>query len=711
MKKEKKNEMSAAVEDEAPEGFVEVEDDETTSPSSTLPASVLDPAVVEACKLRSAEDIRNIDDIVAVSAQRLFFGNDVAKAEEMLRAGRFKDPLAASGFGVIGTVRALLSTEQTDVNEGCERLLFAASFGRAVLPPERSVVGKTVSAVTGAASWLFRSVTKKEAPAVPTMTAAEFRAHVIVAEAETLRATLLLLQESLTGYIKAGFALRRSYNIYDKLQNYIESKKKELGIQRDDEVVTDRNSLYGMYFGLGCIHVVTSILPPKVLTLLKALGYMHDRTKGFTYLMAALESDTLRSPLASLFMLAHHGLLPSFATLLTDESVPFAKKVLAQTLEMYPVSLIHLWLAGRVQRLERNVPASIETYKRCMAVSLASSLHELLPQLHHFALYDLGWSYCIQLRWAEAAEVFHELERGSNWSKKAYAYAYGVCIEMLALEQCAGSGDQPLSSEKKDELTAIASDAFKRALRHTPIKLGGRIISIDQFVNRRLQGVKRLALANAGVASASSPTGLEGATSPLYANDPAYYDSDDAELPPGLILSNAGINPLCGLHLLILFNMHPQMEDAPLRTVAISTLDALVKIVPRTVLHDALGVESQAKLAVASAHVTTALDQAAVLCILRANSLHALGEVDEAEKIYKALEDQGVTSGLKHEKWVGPYAFYEHGVLLYRHRRMPQLCAEKFKEMRQRFGSMDYNFEMQMQFRLHLTQHVLGGAH
>jgi hypothetical protein len=703
--------MSASVEEDLVEAaLVEPEDNETEDAS--LPA--IDAATVDACRLRTALEIRDVDDVVAVTAQRCFFHNDVAQAEAMLRGARFKDPLAANGYGVIGTVRALLSTEQADVNEGCERLMFAAAFGRAILPPEGSVVTKTVSAVAGAASWLYRSVTKKDAPAVPDMTPAEFRAHVIVAEAETLRATLLLLQETLAGYLKAGFALRRSYNIYDRLQKYIEAKKKQRGgSTTDEDVVPDRNSLYGMYFGLGCIHVVTSILPPKVVVLLKALGYMHDRQTGFQYLMKALASDTLRSPLASLSMLAYHALLPSFASLLAKESVPFARRVLDETLRMYPVSLIHLWLAGRTMRLERAVPESITTFQRCIELSKSSSLHELLPQLHHFALYDLGWSHCLQLRWAEAAAAFKELEMHSGWSKKAYAYAYGTCTEMIALGECVEGGKQ-LTAEEKLALRTEASDAFKRALRHAPIKLGGRVISIDQFVTRRLREVKRMALLTAGVTAAAggpaaSPTGIEGATSPLYPNDPAYYDSDDAELPAPVVLSNEFINPLCGLHLLVLFNMTPQMETGALRVVAASASAAMSRSVAATALHDVAATPSSfvSPLAVPP-HVATPLDQAAVLCLLRAFSLSSLGEAAEAEKLFRALQQPSIGAALRHEKWITAYAFYGHAVMLFdKPGDGPTQCQAKLQEMRQRLGSADYNFEMQMQFRAHLTQHVL----
>jgi hypothetical protein len=222
-----------------------------------------------------------------------------------------------------------------------------------------------------------------------------------------------------------------------------------------------------------------------------------------------------------------------------------------------------------------------------------------------------------------------------------------------------------------------------------------------------------LSLVEAGTAaSAASPTGMEGATSPLYAEDLAFYDSDDAELPPSARLSNRFVNPLCGLHQVILFNMTPQMELGTLQLMASSASNTLSRAVAATPLHQVvLGTGWAAREPLkpqAPAHVTTPLDQAAVLCVMRAYCLSALNETAEAAKLFQALQDPSVASALRHEKWVTAYAFYGHAVQLFgMSSDGPAQCQAKLQEMKQRLGSTDYNFEMQMQFRAHLTQHVL----
>ena len=184
--------------------------------------------------------------------------------------------------------------------------------------------------------------------------------------------------------------------------------------------------------------------------------------------------------------------------------------------------------------------------------------------------------------------------------------------------------------------------------------------------------------------------------------------------PKGVLLTNRGINPLAGLHLLVLFNMAPQMEQEHLQRIAASALASVTGgDVPFTPLHDALGltVEPPKDSAAAAAmppHITTPMDQAAVLLILRAFALAALGDVTEARKLFTALEAPFVTAALRHEKWVGPYAMYGHAVMLFNTSPDgPQQCRSKLLDMKQRFGSLDFNFVMQMQLRAHLTHHVL----
>ncbi|CUF16660.1 Hypothetical protein, putative [Bodo saltans] len=291
--------------------------------------------VIQMLQADTLDALQDKDKEVVEKGMNLFFRNQFKEAETLFAAHYCQDSLVASAYGTLGTIRALLSMEQVDVDEACQRLLFASNFALQVSPPER-VMTKTIAAVSNTVSSAFskasgflgrlgksktdNDATEPQSPPPPspatknnTLSAAQFRAEVVHAEAEVLRATLLLLQDSFSAYVKAGLALRRSYNTYARLEQYIVQH------HGDDAAGLDRNSVFGVHFGLGCIHVVTSILPPKILAILKALGYMHNRDVGFDHLQKCLESNTLRSPLA---------------------------RVVAHNAKEYPVSVIHLWVTG-----------------------------------------------------------------------------------------------------------------------------------------------------------------------------------------------------------------------------------------------------------------------------------------------------------------------------------------------------------------------------
>lgn len=661
----------------------------------------LDDAVLQRCRAATADDILKVDTDVVIKGMNMFFFNNFAEAEELFGRNYREDPLCASALGTLGTIRAMLSMEPDDINSACKCLVYASQFGKKVIPP-RSTIANVTSAI---GNWWYSRKPEKLSPS-------EFRANVVMGEAELLRANLLLMEDTFSGYLKAGLALRRAYGIYDYLQKYIGHYPTDHG--------ADANSLNGMHFGLGAIHVVTSILPPKILAILKALGYMHDREKGFVHLHTCLRSRTLRSPIASLFLLAFHGLLPAFAALTTDINVPIAEEVIKETLAVYPKSVIHLWLAGRVQRLKKDVSGSINIFSDCVAHS--ASLQSSLPQLKHFALYDLAQSYLAKGLWENARSCFEVLERESVWSKKFYAYAQGCCLDML---------------KKHDDAVVC----YLRSVTQPSIKLGGKTISVDQFVKRRTEQMFRMQKTLTGYAPGSP------------------------KLPK--LTASINLTKVPGIELAMLFNMFTQSESADLETMLNLTTDA------RKAAADAAGIPlaaagdiasgadagavspasdvvsaadtglspaSPASPASPSSPDTTTIDddeetftsgqvdeelpietytddqieqlrheEVLVLTLMRATLLRELGRFDEAREEYHSVEKPFRLKSKKpeFETWVVPYGYYEHAVMLYRAGDEAGCVDMIENKLKKKFSGVDFNFEMQLSFRLHLTNDLL----
>ena len=72
------------------------------------------------------------------------------------------------------------------------------------------------------------------------------------------------MQESLIGYVKAGYNLRKGWQTYTQAYNDIQ----KFGLEES----TDENTMSGVYFGVGSYHVTMSSLPAKVLKVISVLG-------------------------------------------------------------------------------------------------------------------------------------------------------------------------------------------------------------------------------------------------------------------------------------------------------------------------------------------------------------------------------------------------------------------------------------------------------
>lgn len=509
----------------------------------------LDPAVVQRCKSATCDDVTRIDRDVVERGMFAFFNNDFAGAEALYAEHYRTDPLIANAYGTLGTIRAVLSFDPKEIAEANNRLLYSAAFGNAVLPPRGSIVG---GLARGVASFF-----SKKTQETPRMSTAEFRAHVVIAESELLRAQLLLLQDSITAYLKAGLCLRRGYNTYDKLRKYIDA----CGGPGAKDHNADPHSLGGMHFGLGAIHAVTSILPPKILFVLKSMGYMHDRVAGFQHLNTCLNSGTLRAPIASLLMLAFHSMLPSFATLTTPMHLAPAEQVLATTLRMFPASIIHLWMSGRFARLRRNVDGSLTVFRQCVEFGNAMGGH--LPQLKHFALYDEGWSHCAVGQWRAAANCFAILEKESNWSRVLYAYAQGCCCEMLLGEAVRSNATKPCDPADLLALRNEAAACFYRSDQYPSYKLAGKTISVEQFVRARLRLLRAC-----GYCSTNVPFLQRAAAHPALAALLPGWARSAAPPPESPIIFP--VAPHSGFELAMLFNVFTQTPPDALRAALAS---------------------------------------------------------------------------------------------------------------------------------------------
>lgn len=83
----------------------------------------------------------------------------------------------------------------------------------------------------------------------------EVRALIIRAEACLLSSMLLVLDENVVGYVKAGLKLRRTWKTYNNV--WSDLKKRNIP---DGGGLLDKHTLGGVQFGIGAIHSCFSML-------------------------------------------------------------------------------------------------------------------------------------------------------------------------------------------------------------------------------------------------------------------------------------------------------------------------------------------------------------------------------------------------------------------------------------------------------------------
>ncbi|EKF33537.1 hypothetical protein MOQ_002595 [Trypanosoma cruzi marinkellei] len=431
---------------------------------------------LKALREATVEQIAESDKDVA-RAISLFFGNHVYDAEEIFARKAGVDPFHALGAACICTIKAMLSLTKSDMETAVERISFTITFAEELVPSDKNLFSKLADAFR-------RSSNKKR------LLPGEFRAKAILADAYFFRGFILLLQQnSINGILRGGMALNRSYCLLKSLANELDELKEEKKASSYDEIGLDCNSVYNALLGCGCVNVVMSMLPPRILRVLNFFGFTHDRELGLARVSQCWESKTILAPLAGLFIVAVNSFPPGFCSLTKPVLLPVAKATASDAIKRPPTenSVLHLWLTGRISRIELNMDESIAIFSRCLELVDKGQIAKSMSQLRDFAVYDQAWNYALSMRWEDAIKNYAYLEESSAWSKIFYAYAQACGYEMLLQSTPEGNVSEALHYKEK------ATEAYWRAAHYNVTVMGGRTVVIESFVARRLHDIFRQA--------------------------------------------------------------------------------------------------------------------------------------------------------------------------------------------------------------------------
>ena len=144
-----------------------------------------------------------------------------------------------------------------------------------------------------------------------------------------------------------------------------------------------------------------------------------------------------------------------------QEHIEVASKLLDHTLARFPDGGLFLFIKGRLERLRRDLRASVACFMR------SADMQTEFVQLQHLCYYELGWSHFFLGEYGESLKYFGVLSVESEWSKAFYGYMKALCLLEL--------GDVA----QAQQLLLSLPDLVKRSF-------GGKTLSVEQFVVRKV---------------------------------------------------------------------------------------------------------------------------------------------------------------------------------------------------------------------------------
>jgi len=337
----------------------------------------------------------------------MFFRNEFQQSEDFLSRGKDSIPVFAVSHGVITMLKALMTFDEQVKLQAMARLNHAEalSYKLAGYDGFFAGIGKKFASVL---SRKKKSLTKEQ-----------IEARISIAESQFAKSLLCFLDESVSGFVRGSMGMRRAWSSYNQCS-------KDIGDSAHLQLTpADRD---GVFFGLGVFNLVLGIMPPRVLRIVKLLGFGGDRDEGLQQLHMCMEAAGVRSVLAVVALLAYHVLVPSFFSLPQAMSyhIQQADAIIQNAMTEYPGSAFLTFLQGRHERLKRNLPGSLEALTRSLSVVRKGAGADWV-QFADLCSYELAWTLAQMQQWDDAADAFYSLYETNNWSKCFYVYACAVC--------------------------------------------------------------------------------------------------------------------------------------------------------------------------------------------------------------------------------------------------------------------------------------------
>lgn len=235
-------------------------------------------------------------------------------------------------------------------------------------------------------------------------------------------------------------------------------------------------------------HLILSLLPTKLLTIIELFGYKGDRHEALEILCRAggwtkenhepavsTAEEGVRRSICDMALLIFHLVLSSFT--FDGIDVSMAQKIIDWNLKRYPNGVFFLFGAGRLGLVRSQPRAAIKYYTKAMEVQ------KQYRNLHHVSYWEIAIANLALWDLDASLKSWAVLKDEATWSKSIYCYGMAVCL---------------LESARSDETKRREAAKLMETVPGLRQKIAGKSIPMEKFVARKarkfLQQGNRLAV-------------------------------------------------------------------------------------------------------------------------------------------------------------------------------------------------------------------------
>jgi len=429
-----------------------------------LPAWIQEPVIPKDpyAKSKALEDVKGI-----AYALHVFLASHMLESEEYCnKSDPQKERLYfATGFGLIQCVKGLMSFEDEDLLAAIGHV----KHGNAIAQQHRK---RAAALPTRLAGLVIGSLNTSGVGFVKSMTEVERHAELVYAESLFEKALVgIAYSGDWLAFIKEALNMRTAFNIYRQLGKWLDDA--DATAEGPEDRTIDAHLRSGIYLGVGMSHLILSMLPSRLITLIELFGYKGDRQYGLKTLYRAggwssesdepsvsHEQEGVRRTICDMSLMIFHLVFSAF----TFEGVDMgmAEKIINYNIKRYPNGVFFLFGQGRLKICRSQPAQALEYYQRAMEVQ------NQYRNLHHISFWEMAVANLALWDIPPSLECWRQLHAEATWSKATYAYGAAVCLLEV--------GGEKEKEEARDLLRKVPE------LRQ---RIAGKSIPLEKFVARK----------------------------------------------------------------------------------------------------------------------------------------------------------------------------------------------------------------------------------